>query len=61
MESVEKQDKVALSREQEQGIVNVMYDFVVRTMLKSQDARPAEIGVLPEMTRMLISYWPEED
>ena len=50
-------EKVVLTREQERTVMNAMYDFVIRTTTNSKEATPAELGALPEMTKMLINYW----
>ena len=50
---MEETEVVILSRQQEKAIMNAMYDFVMRTTT-------AELGALPEMTKMLIDYWAEK-
>ena len=57
---MEETEVVILSRQQEKAIMNAMYDFVMRTTTSSKEATPAELGALPEMTKMLIDYWAEK-
>lgn len=49
---------VVLSREQQRNIMNALYEFVTRTAVNSENVSPAEIKALPEMTKLLIWYWP---
>ncbi len=57
---MDEREVAILSRQQEKAVMNAMYDFVMRTTTGSKEATPAELGALPEMTKMLIDYWAEK-
>ena len=61
MEEKNLQEAVVLSTEQERNIMNALYEFVVRTASNSEKASPAEIKALPEMSKLLMWYWPTPD
>lgn len=49
---------IKLSTQQQEKIRDALYEFVVRTASNSEKASPAEVKILPEMSKLLVWYWP---
>ena len=54
---MENTEKVVVSREMEEAVMNAMYDFVLNTTLNHSYAKPEELAILPSTTQLLFDYW----
>ena len=51
------EETVFITREQERIAMEAMFNFVLRTTTNSNQASPAELAILPGMSKLVFDYW----